>query len=181
MSKKEKRLKRIAEKQERDQEKKAKLIATIAPQKLPSIQKRISPSKMPKEHPKHSILDDYMEWSREMEDLKGKWSWGDERDWGNIVWNTIIEPHLRNYESKKWKEIISETFKNRRRKHFPYKIKIDLIKEVYKRLIYLKFDDHEEIFRFNLSGKKRLYGFRIGATFGTVWYDPEHRFYKSKK
>jgi hypothetical protein len=32
----------------------------------------------------------------------------------------------------------------------------------------------EDIFRFRLSGEKRLWGFRIGRIFHVIWWDPDH-------
>ncbi|MDK8636685.1 hypothetical protein QP866_02440 [Corynebacterium imitans] len=33
----------------------------------------------------------------------------------------------------------------------------------------------ERLFRFRLSGEARLWGFRSGALFRILWYDPEHQ------
>lgn len=35
----------------------------------------------------------------------------------------------------------------------------------------------ETLFRFRLSGVKRLWGYREGATFHVVWWDPNHKVY----
>ena len=32
----------------------------------------------------------------------------------------------------------------------------------------------ETLFRFRLSGEKRLWGFRVGTTFHVIWWDPGH-------
>lgn len=39
----------------------------------------------------------------------------------------------------------------------------------------------DEIFRFRLSGERRLWGFRTGRLFHAVWWDPEHAVYKVTK
>jgi hypothetical protein len=38
----------------------------------------------------------------------------------------------------------------------------------------------EEMFRFRLSGKKRLWGFRVGSVFHVVWWDPNHQVYPTE-
>jgi len=35
----------------------------------------------------------------------------------------------------------------------------------------------DEIYRFRLGNKRRLWGFRILNAFETLWYDPEHNIY----
>ena len=52
----------------------------------------------------------------------------------------------------------------------------------YQRLVDLELDDFStDLFRFRLSGKERLYGFRIEAEamFYMLWYDPHHKIYPS--
>jgi hypothetical protein len=39
----------------------------------------------------------------------------------------------------------------------------------------------DQIFRFRLSGEKRLWGFRDDRTFHIVWWDPEHQVYPTEK
>lgn len=39
----------------------------------------------------------------------------------------------------------------------------------------------DEMFRFRLSGKRRLWGFRVGRVFHAVWWDPEHQVYPTDK
>jgi hypothetical protein len=50
-----------------------------------------------------------------------------------------------------------------------------------KRLETLKLADQTRISRFSLSGKERLYGFRLGNVFHIVWWDPQHEIWPSKK
>jgi len=38
----------------------------------------------------------------------------------------------------------------------------------------------EEMFRFRLGSKKRLWGFRVGATFHVVWWDTDHKVYPTE-
>lgn len=39
----------------------------------------------------------------------------------------------------------------------------------------------DDIFRFRLSGKKRLWGFRRGRVFHAVFWDPSHKVYPTEK
>lgn len=38
-----------------------------------------------------------------------------------------------------------------------------------------------DLFRFRLSGEQRLWGYRVGATFHVVWWDPDHLVYPTEK
>lgn len=50
--------------------------------------------------------------------------------------------------------------------------------EAQARLAELRLDEiFEELFRFRLSGKCRLWGFRIDSTFYVLWWDPKHAIY----
>lgn len=42
-------------------------------------------------------------------------------------------------------------------------------------------ENEERVFRFRLSGKCRLWGFRSGDLFRVLWYDPEHKVYTVEK
>ena len=124
-----------------------------------------------------------MTWTREMEDHADAWSWGDARACGN-AWENRISPFLEEYEKKKWGEIDSERTgkrKKRRQKHCYYNSS-QIIREAYDRLLFLHLDDFTDcIFRFRLSGKERLYGFRVSTVFHYVWWDPNHLLYLGKE
>jgi hypothetical protein len=45
----------------------------------------------------------------------------------------------------------------------------------------LEYDDQTVIFRFRMTGPHRLYGFRFGHVFKTVWFDHVHKIYRSPK
>ena len=38
----------------------------------------------------------------------------------------------------------------------------------------------DQIFRFRVSGQKRLWGFRRDRTFHVVWWDPDHKVYPTE-
>lgn len=79
-----------------------------------------------------------------------------------------------------WREIeaMQTGTRERHKKHHSYSItKIDskAQADLRKRKLDEIFDD--EIFRFRLSGEKRLYGFRKGRVFHVVWWDQDHQVY----
>lgn len=39
----------------------------------------------------------------------------------------------------------------------------------------------DELFRFRLSGERRLWGFRSERTFHVLWWDPDHQVYPTEK
>lgn len=49
------------------------------------------------------------------------------------------------------------------------------------RLVELGYDDEDRITRFQLTGQQRLYGFRRGARFYALWWDPGHDIWPSQK
>jgi hypothetical protein len=64
---------------------------------------------------------------------------------------------------------------NRHRKHHDQELE-SLCPEAREDLLKAKLDVifGETIFRFRLSGEKRLWGFRVGRTFHVVMWDPGH-------
>ncbi|WP_378267291.1 hypothetical protein [Amycolatopsis pigmentata] len=50
-----------------------------------------------------------------------------------------------------------------------------------RRLEELEYDDRDKISRLQITGERRLYGFRAGARFYALWWDPHHRIWPSKK
>lgn len=135
---------------------------------------------MPIELDHESYMDKFFEWSQDYEDKDGTWSWGDDRDWGDAVWKSLLEPFLNACEAKKWSHIRSEKYYNKKGGHYKYiYYTLDKIKqEAFDRLIELELDDYDRIFRFRIDRNKRLYGFVMNQVFGLVWYDPNHNIYK---
>ena len=59
--------------------------------------------------------------------------------------------------------------------HNSHFISIDkLCKDAQKRLEELHLDDVEELYSLRLTGTKRLFGIRVGASLEILWYDPDH-------
>ncbi|MFQ5954496.1 MAG: hypothetical protein ACE5JZ_05475 [Kiloniellales bacterium] len=112
-----------------------------------------------------------------MADREGRWSWGVDRDWTEDVWIRVIGPFFADYTRKTWGQIDAETTgpaSRRRQKHTYYDFTM-IKREAIRRLEALEIDDFApDMFRFRISGLKRLYGFRVNPTFHFVWYDPTH-------
>lgn len=120
-------------------------------------------------------LNARMSWSKVRHDSEGQWSWGVARACKEQVWTDSVESKLTEWAKKTWREIRSEATNNRP-KHHEYEVAI-ICQEAFDRLAVLKLDDQDNIFRFRLDGRKRLYGFIFDAVFNTVWYDPTHQIY----
>jgi hypothetical protein len=101
-----------------------------------------------------SIFQMKMTWIDDARDCLGAWSSGTPRQWENDAWIAHIEPKLVHHD-------------------MPTDSVCD---EAQLRLIELeKYAD--DIFRFRLGNKRRLWGFRIIANFEILWFDPNHEIY----
>lgn len=72
--------------------------------------------------------------------------------------------------------------KSRHRKHHGIEVSSlvpDAQSDLMKRQLTERFGD--SIFRFRFGGEQRLWGFRSGATFHVVWWDPDHEVCKNEK
>jgi hypothetical protein len=104
-------------------------------------------------------------WRLDLFDAEGPWGRGGIEL--QHIWDDIF-PKLKNYESMRWGEIL----KDQRRNHSVRKTA--LIKEAQERLIKLRLDDIDELFRFRLTGEQRVWGIRDGFVFSILWWDPFH-------
>jgi hypothetical protein len=104
----------------------------------------------------------------------GSWTWmsGDEShevldflcSIGNLTWSEI-------------KGQMTGGKSGRHKKHHHHEFS-SLCKEAQDRLAELKHDERfEDLFRFRLGGKKRLWGFLLGNVFYVLWWDSEHQVY----
>ena len=120
-----------------------------------------------------SRMDRYAKWDDERKDILDAWSWGQVRDWTGRLWGETILPFSNSCEQKKWYELESERAgSDHRHKIYPIAA---ICKEAKDRLLEIKLDDMEDIFRFRLGNKPRLYGFIIQHIFFVVWWDGDHR------
>jgi hypothetical protein len=178
-SKADRRLERKTLKLKRELEKRARQGASPATARTIPNDRSISFEKIITE-PALAPAPALMIWSREKEDADGDWSWGAPRACGD-AWDALVHPFLIECGRKRWAEIDAERTGGegrRRAKHIHYSFD-QLIDEAYARLVERQLDDFApNIFRFRLSGQRRLYGFRTDPTFFMLWFDPEHRLYK---
>ena len=70
-------------------------------------------------------------------------------------------PFLHAYEGKTWSEIRAE-MRSKDQRHKSYQVD-QICQENQKRLFDLKLDDLEEVFRFRLGNKPRMYRFPDSA------------------
>jgi hypothetical protein len=92
--------------------------------------------------------------------------WGTD-DGANEPFRNIAR-RLKQYESMSWSEIE----RNRRRDHW---VALDqLSKRARDRLMEIRQDDIDALWRFRFSGEQRLWGIRVGNVFRILWWDPEH-------
>lgn len=104
-------------------------------------------------------------WSIAIFDAAGPWGRGQPSE--TTLWSQIF-PKLRNYESMTWGEI----YRNKKRDH---SVAVSgIVKVARERLVTLKLDDLDELFRFRLSGTMRVWGIREGRVFRILWWDPDH-------
>jgi hypothetical protein len=91
-----------------------------------------------------------------------------------IIWETIF-PKMVSYESMTWNDILQ----NRKYNH---SVEVDkMIKAARDRLMVLRMDEYEELFRFRLAGTGRVWGIRDGRVFQILWWDPDHKVCPSTK
>jgi hypothetical protein len=84
---------------------------------------------------------------------------------------------------RKWSEIDADTtgtFKRHRKHHTQAISSVDT--KAQKDIAQLRLDEvfGEDLFRFRLTGEKRLWGFRAQRTFHVVWWDPNHQVYPTE-
>lgn len=122
-----------------------------------------------------SPAQELMKLDRTIEDREGHWTWGEARDWTDDFWNKALGPFIIGYTSKTWGEIWAEKWGSKgKRKHVSYPTS-SICKEAQDRLIELKLDDFEQIFRFRMTGEERVYGFVPHPTFQLLWFDKKHK------
>lgn len=115
-------------------------------------------------------------WRLSLLDLKhaGNWSWQlTESDLHEII------QFLSQMERLKWTEVLAQMTSSKNgshRKHHPMPAD-QLCAEAQERLQELHLDDFDELFRFRLGNKRRLWGILDEDVFYPVWWDAEHKVY----
>lgn len=114
-----------------------------------------------------------VEFSLASKDVIGTWDWGLERSLLDTNYTSDIEPYLEHPRSTKWGSLILETHgKKNKTKHHHIDIG-GLRDEIQQRWSEIELD-YPEAFTFRVSGKKRIWGYRIVNKFFIVWWDPKH-------
>lgn len=181
MSKREKRIAAQQEKARLAEEKKAITVAKIiGDAKKPVSIEVAAPSKTPVTTEGAGNFNKLVEFSSSNEDRKGQWSWGVDRNWHPNPGDEHVEAFVASYHQvKTWRDVMEEKSYGKngvKKKHVSYPVS-SITKEARDRLKAIEMDDYEEIFRFRMTNLERLYGFVVGATFITVWFDPTHKVY----
>lgn len=92
---------------------------------------------------------------------------------------TEIQPKLKEFERKTWREIESETYfgkgKKKSKHHFISVSRI--LKDAQRRLTELQLDDIEELFSMRLTGTFRIWGIRKFSFLQIIWFDLNHEVY----
>ena len=94
-----------------------------------------------------------------------------------LVFSKMIE-----YTNLTWAEIKKQTHDQSNKSKHHLLDYAGLSKEAAARINKLKLEEYtDSIFSFALQNKVRIIGVRINEIFHVVWYDPDHRFYPSKR
>jgi hypothetical protein len=124
-----------------------------------------------------SIFQMMMTWTVGRADQDGEWSWG-AREWGATAWNDIILPKLTDWQRLRWREIDTFATPEGHKSHHNMSIS-SICNEAQDRLVELE-QIEDDIFRFRLGNRRRLWGFRIVSEFQILWYDPLHQVYPTE-
>lgn len=94
-----------------------------------------------------------------------------------LVFSKMIE-----YTNLTWAEIKKQTHDRSNKSKHHLLDYAGLSKEAAARINKLELEEYtDSIFSFALQNKVRIIGVRINEVFHVIWYDPDHRFYPSKK
>lgn len=109
----------------------------------------------------------------------GLWGWVKTHEHASEVLTFLCE-----MSKDSWNEIGSHRTGGERgsyRKHHSQPIET-LCPEARQRLAELELDEifEDDIFRFRLGNKKRLWGFRVDGVFYVLWWDPDHKVYPTE-
>lgn len=122
-----------------------------------------------------SIFSMSMSWTCDAPDKEGAWSWGVERCWSDGDWEQTILPKLNAFAGLTWGELDGMSSDTGHKMHHNMEVE-QICDEAQARLITID-QAGETIFRFRMSNKQRLWGFRTLAVFEVLWFDPTHQIY----
>jgi hypothetical protein len=109
-------------------------------------------------------------------DYQGAWDW----DLQSSETKAILR-FLGDMQGKTWSECLAGR-SGEHKSHHGQPV-TSLCREAQRRLAeWLGWQDlPDELFRFRLGGKPRLWGFRSGAVFEIIWFDRDHAVYPTGK
>jgi hypothetical protein len=113
-------------------------------------------------------------WAFHLMDMQGEWGW-DKVDLDDIC-KTIL-PKLKEFETQKWKEIISAG----RQKGSKFLKVAELEQKAQKRLKDISLGDIDRLFSFRIMAQPRLWGLIDRNIFQLLWWDPNHSVYTVPK
>lgn len=188
MGRREARIARKNEKQIKENEKKARLVEAVSLQQRPRTSFDPDDTKTARaEATPESIMQLPMTFRMfDFADKEGEWSWGQLRNWclpearGGA--GCVIRSVMTDMSRLTWSEILAETTggrRKRRKKHHDQSWD-SLCQEAQERWLAVERTE-EDLFRFRVGGKARIWGVRQGATFFVVWWDAEHQIYPTEK
>ena len=99
-------------------------------------------------------------------DNGGKWGWSKV---DTAKFNEILEK-LGHWEKKTWAQVLSDDPTHQHDVEVP-----KLVKDARDRLAAINLEDYDSLFRFQLSGRERLWGIRQENIFYLLWWDPNHQ------
>lgn len=187
MGRKEARIARKIERQVRDSEKRARLIGAVPDSKVPRASIEINDSRSARAVASpESIMQMRMAYKLfDYADRVGSWSWGQARNWctpeAMAGSGCVVRTALAEMSNLTWSEILSQntgTRRRRRKKHHSQSLD-SICDEAQARWLEIERAE-DELFRFRLGGRARLWGVREGATFFVVWWDASHKIYPTE-
>ena len=187
MGRREARIARKVQKQIKENDKKARLVEAVKADNKPRVLVEPEDSKFVRvAATPASIMQMKMSFKLfEYADRVGEWSWGQRRNWcspdAREGAGCAIRLTMNEMSQLSWAEILAQTTggKERHKKHHPQSWD-SLCNEAQER--WMEIDrTEEELFRFRVGGKQRIWGVRQGPTFFVVWWDAEHQIYPTEK
>lgn len=118
-------------------------------------------------------------WAFDNIDKDGFFGFDVERD---DFYHKEVLSKIINYSNMTWSEIKRQTHDDGKSKHHILNF-YGLSKEAQERYKFKfpSFENSDAIFSFALQNKLRIIGIKEREVFHAIWYDPEHKFYPSKK
>lgn len=86
---------------------------------------------------------------------------------GPCFWDEIL-PHLKNWESLHWSDILVVAKKNN------HSVDVSLLNTSARKRLEEKFIEQEALISLRLNGTHRIYGYMNGAVFNILWFDTTH-------